>query len=837
MKKLRVIACFLLVLVLSKPAWAVFYEHDMKTTLSILLQELKLTQKKFARFSTAARSNDNKPKERPKNSKRVGLDELTEQCNALSLMLYSQSSYNFTFDLTYALDEVAKQYNEFNTKIQPYQQRLSMMHAGEDRYTRLVQTLQNIPDNPEYNTVRDSCVLIAGQMVDFYSQNLSRLAQDSVRYQELKTQLDEAYEYAQQSYEAVQQRIFLKGQPSLWTMIQRHDFYFPLLTQEVTEKYASTDITHLSSARAWSGSAVLLFGLIAFAVLVLCFLLAWLISWLCYRFIPFFQNDFLQTRKRMITLLLGIIFFGVFSFLIGSHSNPYWLMISKLLRQYTWLLAAIFISLLIRTDSKFTRNTVAVYLPSLLMSFITIIFRIIFIPNTLLAFVFPPLVLGFAIWQFVVNIRRSKRVPRPDMFYMWISFGVMVIGLFMGIFGYSMAGLLLLIWWFFQLTLLQTITALYVIIKSYYDGRVTKLKARYHEKNPGLPLNGEGAFIEVTWLYDLLKEVILPVAIINSIPISVFMAGDVFNMSPTFRQVYSAPLLHFEGYFSLSLSHLFILVGLFFLFRYLVYLITSLMRVGKTRNTLKKVGKDVEIKESDVNLSLANTLISVLCWLLYTIIGFSLLQIPTSALTVITTGLAAGIGFALKDVLNNFFYGVQLMSGRVRVGDVIACEGVRGVVRRVSYQTTLVEEEDGSLIAFTNTNLFSKNFRNLTGGKNYEMLKIPVGVKYGTDIDKTRQVILEALKPLQKKDRFGRDIVDPKRGIDIRFDKFGDSSVDLIVFLYTTVDTHYTFPARAKELIYNALNENGIEIPFPQTDIYVKSWPENPEKELETPQE
>jgi small-conductance mechanosensitive channel len=188
-------------------------------------------------------------------------------------------------------------------------------------------------------------------------------------------------------------------------------------------------------------------------------------------------------------------------------------------------------------------------------------------------------------------------------------------------------------------------------------------------------------------------------------------------------------------------------------------------------------------------------------------------------------------------VLNNFFYGVQLMSGRVRVGDVIACEGVRGVVRRVSYQTTLVEEEDGSLIAFTNTNLFSKNFKNLTGGKNYEMLKIPVGVKYGTDIEKTRRVILEALKPLQKKDRFGRDIVDPKRGIDIRFDKFGDSSVDLIVFLYTTVDTHYTFPARAKELIYNALNENGIEIPFPQTDIYVKSWPENPEKELETPEQ
>ena len=830
MKRIKILAVLVLLLVTSGPTWAVFYEQDMKTTLSILLQELRQTQEKFKQFSASQRSTE-KPKTTPKNSKRMDLDELTEQCNALSLMLYSQSSYNFTFDLTYALDEVSKQYNEFNTKVQPFEQRLSMMQAGEDRYSRLVKTLRSMPDNPEYNAVRDSCVVIAEQMADIYKQSLGRLEKDSQRYDALKTQLDDAYEYAQKSYETVQQRIFLKGQPSLWTMLERHEFYFPQLRREITEKYGSTGSSDITSARIWSGSAVLLFGLMALVALICCFLLAWLISWLCFRFIPFLQKDLFKTRRRMITLLLGIIFFGVFSFVLGSHNNPYWILISKLLRQYTWLLVAIFVSLLIRTENSFTRNTIAIYLPSLLMSFITIIFRIIFIPNTLLAFAFPVLLLGFAIWQFIVNVRRNKRVPRPDMFYMWISFGVMVAGFVMGICGYSMAGLLLLIWWFFQLTLFQTITALYVLLKSYYDGRISKLKADYHVKNPGLPLSGKGAFIEVTWLYDFFKDVVMPLAVINSIPISVFMAGDVFNMVTTFKQVYYSPLLHFEGWFSLSLSHLFILVGLFFFFRYLVYLVTSLMRVSRIRKTLKKLSKDVEIKESDVNLSLANTLISVLCWMLYAIIGFSLLQLPVSALTTIAAGLAAGMGFALKDVLNNFFYGVQLMSGRIRVGDVISCEGMRGVVRRVSYQTTLVEEEDGSLIAFTNTNLFSKNFKNLTGGKNYEMLKIPVGVKYGTDIEKTRQVILNALKPLQKKDKFGRDIIDPKRGIDIRFDKFGDSSVDLIVFLYTTVDTHYTFPARAKELIYNALNENGIEIPFPQTDIYVKSLPDMPEKE------
>ena len=330
MKKIRIIACLLLVLMASRPAWAVFYEEDMKTTLSILLQELRQSQEKIKRFNATPRTTERQKTNQ--NNKRVDLDELTEQCNALSLMLYSQSSYNFTFDLTYALDEVSKQYNEFNTKIQPYERRLSMMQAGQDRYSRLSSTLRKLPDNPEYNAVRDSCVLIADQLMEFYTQSLSRLDGDTKRYQDLKKQLDDAYEYAQKSYEAVQQRIFLKGQPSLWTMIQRHDFYFPMLRQEITEKYGSTSDADISSAKAWSGTAVLLFGLMAFVALVGCFLLAWLISWLCFRFIPFLQKDFLTSRRRMITLLLGIIFFGVFSFVLGSHNNPYWMLISKLMR-------------------------------------------------------------------------------------------------------------------------------------------------------------------------------------------------------------------------------------------------------------------------------------------------------------------------------------------------------------------------------------------------------------------------------------------------------------------------------------------------------------------------
>ena len=170
------------------------------------------------------------------------------------------------------------------------------------------------------------------------------------------------------------------------------------------------------------------------------------------------------------------------------------------------------------------------------------------------------------------------------------------------------------------------------------------------------------------------------------------------------------------------------------------------------------------------------------------------------------------------------------MSGRLRVGDVIECDGIRGTVDSITYQSTQIVAQDGSVMAFPNSTLFSKNFKNLTRNHAYELLKIPVGIKYGSDVDYVRDILTEALSVLQTKDEYGRDVVDPSRGITVRFDSFGDNSVNLSVVQFTTVETHFTYAAKAKEIIYNTLNEHNIEIPFPQRDVYVKQVV-GPEKE------
>ena len=296
-------------------------------------------------------------------------------------------------------------------------------------------------------------------------------------------------------------------------------------------------------------------------------------------------------------------------------------------------------------------------------------------------------------------------------------------------------------------------------------------KARYHEENPRLPLEDKDAFIEVTWLYDLLRMVVVPLMAIYSFPLSALLTSRAYQLSMTGADLMKRPLVHGAGLERFTLSNILLVMALFFVFRYLIYLAKALFRVFKLRNMIDETeANPLPLKETDVNLSLPNAIFSLLGWILYLIVAFSILHLPMKAITYITTGLAAGVGFALKDLINNFFYGIQLMAGRIRIGDKISCDGVRGVVKRVSYQTTQVEDEDGSIIAFTNTDLFSKKFRNLNAGRNYELVKVFVSGRYGTDFEKARQAILEALKPLMTKDKMGRDIVDPSFPIDVRFD-------------------------------------------------------------------
>ena len=843
-------------------ARAVFKEENLLMTLQVLLDELRGDYENVTRQNSSA--------ERRIESQHQQLVKLVEQSNELSLMLYSQPQ-DYTFDLTYALHQATKQYNQFNDNRMPFDEIVTNMSVELERYSKLAQTLRNIPpvrldpsSVPQAVTVmdsidvsidtlaampsfavkegfeldstavavRDSCLALAERLVDHYFQRIRLIERDSQYYEETDLVLKEAYDYAQTRYDAVQKQVFFKGQTPYARILQRPSRYFQRAVRDIRSKYGRQ--TESFSASGWKGPVVAGYGVIMLLVMLLAIFLANLLVRFTVRWVSYFQTEFFQQHRGMMTTMIGLLLFAVFLLVSNATAevNSFKVLASRMMGEFTVLLATIFLSLLIRMKTREqTRSAILAYLPTLLMAFIVIFCRIVFVPNSVLNVFFPPLLLVFAVWQLVVNLRRTSKVPRADRVLLWISCLAMVACTVLSLKGLIMMSVLILIWWFFQLMLLQGITAVSIMLDRYHENHVLGLKAKYREKHPRLPLsNSKGAFIEVTWVHDLLKMMVLPLLAIWSLPLSIVLATKVFSLTGAATDVFFQPFLNVENVVHLSLFKLVMVLSLYFVFRFLVYVCKAFYRVLKARSVLRKLGENGILKETDINFNLADNVIALILWGIYVITAFLMLKIPTSALAIITTGLATGIGFAMKDVLNNFFYGVQLMSGRVRVGDTIECDGVRGKVENLSYQSTQVASEEGSMIVFTNTALFNKNFKNLTRNHHYEMINFTVGVKYGTDIEKARKVMLDALQPLLVKDRYGRDVVDMKKGIAIRLRNFGDSAIDMQVLLFSTVETHYSFAAAAKEAIYNAFAANGIEIPFPQRDVYIKEKPSDNER-------
>jgi small-conductance mechanosensitive channel len=105
------------------------------------------------------------------------------------------------------------------------------------------------------------------------------------------------------------------------------------------------------------------------------------------------------------------------------------------------------------------------------------------------------------------------------------------------------------------------------------------------------------------------------------------------------------------------------------------------------------------------------------------------------------------------------------------------------------------------------------------------MVKIPVGVAYGVNVEDIRKLLLDAVKSLETKDESGRDIISASRGINVLFNDFGDNSINLDITFWVLVESQFTYVSKVKEAIYDTLTKHHIEIPYPQRDIYIRQLP------------
>ncbi|XUU60035.1 mechanosensitive ion channel family protein [Erythrobacter sp. HA6-11] len=239
-----------------------------------------------------------------------------------------------------------------------------------------------------------------------------------------------------------------------------------------------------------------------------------------------------------------------------------------------------------------------------------------------------------------------------------------------------------------------------------------------------------------------------------------------------------------------------------------ILLVTGIIASFAVKIVEKLTGK-TDLRPSLQNLM--ETLIKLGVWLVGLMVA-AIVVFPDLTPASLVAGLGIGavaIGFAFQDIFENFLAGVLIMvREKMRIGDVIECEGITGKVEHITLRETHVRKLSGELTVVPNSILFKNPVEILTD-KGQRRHEVDAGVSYDTDLDRAADIIRKAVE--------GSDGVDTEKGIDVFAYEFGASSVNYKVRWWSGSkprDGHESRDAVVRN-IKRALDDAGIEIPFP----------------------
>ncbi len=185
-----------------------------------------------------------------------------------------------------------------------------------------------------------------------------------------------------------------------------------------------------------------------------------------------------------------------------------------------------------------------------------------------------------------------------------------------------------------------------------------------------------------------------------------------------------------------------------------------------------------------------------------------------SNVALVAGALSVGIGLGLQNIVNNFVSGIILLFERpVKVGDWVIINGEEGKIKQINIRSTEVETFNRASLIIPNATLLSNSVTNLTHGNNWMRFKIKVGVAYGSDTQKVKQILLECAaankKVLKKPEPY------------VLFQDFGASSLDFELRGYSSnIWEGWSIPSDLRFEINRRFIEEGIEIPFNQLVVH-----------------
>ena len=209
-------------------------------------------------------------------------------------------------------------------------------------------------------------------------------------------------------------------------------------------------------------------------------------------------------------------------------------------------------------------------------------------------------------------------------------------------------------------------------------------------------------------------------------------------------------------------------------------------------------------------------------WILVTIVGLNYLGIDLSSFALIGGAIGVGIGFGLQNIFSNFFSGIILLLEKtLKEGDFVDLQsGPRGHVREIGLRYTRITTNDEVDVIVPNSEFINGRVINWTFGSDFRRIHIPFGVAYGSDKEVVKAAALRAAAA------FKATVTDERRHSEVWLSEMNDSSLDFELVVWVGPDA-ITAPAKVEAeyrwKIHDELLAAGLEIPFPQRDLNIRT--------------
>lgn len=417
---------------------------------------------------------------------------------------------------------------------------------------------------------------------------------------------------------------------------------------------------------------------------------------------------------------------------------------------------------------------VSTYFVSMLLSVGMISYMPLIILSTLLSFL--------AVIGTLIPLRHFRRLESMERIFGVTTILIFAVAATLGFLGFAYMSLTMMLAWFVVSALFQTIFALSTVIREFIA-----VDSRYPMFN------------------QVLSHFLIPAAWLWLILYLFGWVAQTYHVEARLYALLNSDLVQRANLAQFNAREVFLVIfvgiGLYF-----------------TISAVKLVMKGIFGDSAEFGLLPSFMILSnYVLWGLFVIFALVVFKVQYSSILVVLGGMSMGLGFGLKEIVENFIAGLILLIGQqVRPGDIVEVkeDGIVGRVLRVSVRATVVETFDGAVVTYSNAMVLTKEFQNWTSNNMLRRNTLAVGVSYGTDLSLAMRLMLEAAQSTPG--------VMARPAPEILCTDFGSSSVDFALRYWASVNTSVLVGSNLRREIYRSFAEHGIGIPFPQLDIHIQ---------------